>query len=986
MDFVFHSRDAFINGNGGWSLVQRVRAAAALWMSALIVAPALAAALAAPASAAVVAPLELIITPDTFVTELVPLKQWREKQGLRVDIVTTTYIQTNFPAYDLPESIKAYIAARYAGDSSLKYVLLAADAQIIPGRVLQVANRTAAPSMPISDRATTSDFYYAHPNQEWVNGSDKGDDYPVGLKWFGISDSNWSLSPVLSVGRIPVANVSQLSGYVARLLSWEQSPPPGLWQSRVLLGMAVASVPDLTFSSRRLGDDAGVTFSAAESAVAARGLSNISLRDYPNYPAAYDALADRLDSPTFLGEWNLGASLAVLAARDGPAPGAPGDAYSGDGSSSVFAPVAAPSGLQALSNGGKLPVFVAAYGGSANLSMDNDSNVVRALFAPGGGSPLVYGFAGRTGAGTQPGGALGGWTLSADLVSEILASPGRAGDLLDRARARFVGGALSALGGAFDANNASLRRAVAGLTLLGDPGSLIGAGPAKTLDVTLPPGVAPNSTVDVSVTVSAAGVAVPNASVSILDDTGDLQAACMTDAFGRATCPVTTGRRSTWTVHVSAGGFLQATVSLAIDTPPNVVIITPGNGTSVAGRLNFTGMAGDPDASDGVTLVEVALNGGAWMNALGTSAWSLEVDTASLQNGPNTFSARASDGVVWSAPRTATFTVTNAKEPALIAPYDEIRFDEDTNLDYPLDLGLHFQTTGPGATFAASASTTDRLAVRVDNGTLILRPQANFTGDANVTLSVFESYGGSRQVVLRLRVLPVDDPPQLTVASNLTVDEGATVNFDPRASDPDGTPLTLFVESGPQGATPTGWTAPRGSAGVYEIIIGASDGHYIARASVVVTVESHNTPPSLRLSGPANGEAGRELLFSAQDIVDIDGDDVTVVWDFGDGQGAVNVTASHVYAAPGTYTVTLTASDGRKDTVLVGTISIDPYRPPAPGTSAASTIIGFASLSVIGACAVAATYLLFFSRPRPPPEEAPALRRVKARPIKDEDE
>jgi len=90
--------------------------------------------------------------------------------------------------------------------------------------------------------------------------------------------------------------------------------------------MAVASVPDGTFGSRRLGDDAGVTFSAAESEAVARGLTNISLRDYPSYPGAYDALADRLDSPTFLGEWGLGASLAVVAARDGPAPGAPGDA------------------------------------------------------------------------------------------------------------------------------------------------------------------------------------------------------------------------------------------------------------------------------------------------------------------------------------------------------------------------------------------------------------------------------------------------------------------------------------------------------------------------------------------------------------------------------------------------------------------------------------------------------------------------------------
>ena len=940
--------------------MHRPRAAAAFLMAALTLAPALV--FVQPAAAASTAPLELIVAPDSFVSALVPLKAWRETQGLRVDIVTTTYIQSQFPAYDLPESINQYIGARYASDQSLKYVLLAADDPIIPGRVLQVANRSAGGPLPPSDRALVSDYYYALPGNSWINTSDRGDDYPVGLTWFGITDSNWSLAPVLSVGRIPATTPAQLSDYVARLLSWEQSPPTGLWQSRVITGMAVASVPDAGFGTRRAGDDAGVAFSTVESKVAAAGLVSLSLHDYPHWPSPYDPLADQLNSPAFLGEWNLGASLAVLAARDGPSPFAPGDAYAGDGSSSVFTSVAPPAGLEVLDNGDRLPIFIAAYGSSANLSMDNDTNVERALFAPNGGAAAVFGFAGRTGAGTQPGAIQGGWSLAAALADEIVSNPGRAGDVMERARARFVADAQSLLGSAFDANNASLRRAFAGLTLLGDPGMLVRVGPARALTVDFVGGVAPNATAELAVRVTSGGAPVANASIAILDDSGDLRAACTTDAEGNATCTVTTGARATWSVHVSAGGFSMASAPLEVDTPPTVAIIMPGEGTSIAGRLNFTGTAGDPDAGDTITAVEVAVNGGPWAPALGNASWSYDVDTGALPNGPNAFAARASDGVVWSLPRTVHFTVTNPKPPVLLLPYPVFVLDEDVPRNFSLDLTGHFQLSGGGATLFASANTSDRLAVSVAGENLSIAPAANFTGYAVVTLTVVESYGGARALLLSVYVTPVDDPPQLTVNSNLTVEEGGTVNFDPRAFDPDGTPFVLYVEDGPAGATPTGWTAPRGSAGTVEIVLAVSDGRYIARATVIVTVTSHNFAPTGRLAAPTLAEAGREVSFEAQAIADQDGDPVTVSWDFGDGQTAQGGSVTHVYAAPGNYVVRLTLDDGPAETVLEGTIRIDPYRPPAAAASPIFAVIGWASIAVIMICSVLATYLLFFSR------------------------
>jgi hypothetical protein len=134
---------------------------------------------------------------------------------------------------------------------------------------------------------------------------------------------------------------------------------------------------------------------------------------------------------------------------------------------------------------------------------------------------------------------------------------------------------------------------------------------------------------------------------------------------------------------------------------------------------------------------------------------------------------------------------------------------------------------------------------------------------------------------------------------------------------------------------------------------------------VRVTVTSHNFAPTAKLVGPAAGMAGGELTFEAQLVSDQDGDAVTLAWDFGDGQTARGPTASHVYAASGRYTVTLTASDGRDDTVLTATVTVDPYEPPPPPPSALLAAAGYASIAVIIACAAIATYLLFFARPAP---------------------
>ncbi|HET6561886.1 MAG TPA: PKD domain-containing protein [Marmoricola sp.] len=96
-------------------------------------------------------------------------------------------------------------------------------------------------------------------------------------------------------------------------------------------------------------------------------------------------------------------------------------------------------------------------------------------------------------------------------------------------------------------------------------------------------------------------------------------------------------------------------------------------------------------------------------------------------------------------------------------------------------------------------------------------------------------------------------------------------------------------------------------------------------SEVVVTEPAANRAPTAVMADPACAEA--TCGFSAAGTTDPNaGDVVTYSWDFGDGTPAGTGSApSHTYAAGGTYTVTLTASDGwgrssttRRDVTIEG--------------------------------------------------------------------
>ena len=98
---------------------------------------------------------------------------------------------------------------------------------------------------------------------------------------------------------------------------------------------------------------------------------------------------------------------------------------------------------------------------------------------------------------------------------------------------------------------------------------------------------------------------------------------------------------------------------------------------------------------------------------------------------------------------------------------------------------------------------------------------------------------------------------------------------------------------------------------------------------------------------PLTGNAPLTVSFASTSIDD-DGDTLTATWDFGDGETGTGSPIFHEYTAAGTYTATLTISDGSATDTETTSITVDPTgtnRAPTAGI-AYNPVAGDAPLKV----------------------------------------
>ncbi|MCX6706873.1 MAG: hypothetical protein NT001_01905 [Candidatus Woesearchaeota archaeon] len=144
-------------------------------------------------------------------------------------------------------------------------------------------------------------------------------------------------------------------------------------------------------------------------------------------------------------------------------------------------------------------------------------------------------------------------------------------------------------------------------------------------------------------------------------------------------------------------------------------------------------------------------------------------------------------------------------------------------------------------------------------------------------------------------------------SSDITVFEGDPVQLKVKGSDPDGDTVT-YTFSAPFDSNGK-WQTKVGNAGDYLVTVTASDGKTQTAKTVKIKVVTKNNPPVIEKIADITAKEGDTVSLSPK-VLDPEGDPVTIKYS---GWMTSN-TKTTGYNDAGSYTVTVTASDGKLET------------------------------------------------------------------------
>jgi PKD repeat protein len=184
----------------------------------------------------------------------------------------------------------------------------------------------------------------------------------------------------------------------------------------------------------------------------------------------------------------------------------------------------------------------------------------------------------------------------------------------------------------------------------------------------------------------------------------------------------------------------------------------------------------------------------------------------------------------------------------------------------------------------------------------------------------------------------------LAVSASSTIAPVTVTASTAGSSDADGTISSTVINFGDGSAAVSAASASHvySTAGSYTITATVTDNlGASASASRIVTVPVSNKPPVALLSvTPNSATAPATVRASTAGSSDPDGTIAATVIQFGDGTATVSAaSATHVYSAPGTYTVTATVTDnqGASSSASATVVVAAPNKPPVAAVAVSAT-------------------------------------------------
>jgi PKD repeat protein len=314
---------------------------------------------------------------------------------------------------------------------------------------------------------------------------------------------------------------------------------------------------------------------------------------------------------------------------------------------------------------------------------------------------------------------------------------------------------------------------------------------------------------------------------------------------------------------------------------------------------------------------------------------------------------------------TITIMVNNVnRRPVVDSPIRDVEVNEDDQRLVVIDNLNNVFSDPDGDELSFEVFGSDDLNLEITNGNrLSLRPEANYFGESDVTVTASDGGDGQAAIVVNMNlgndrranarrnvrsisadapdrdesvddefhvtVNPINDAPVLSEIGGQEVDEGQELSFELDANDVDNEDLEFNANDLPEGAELNGntftWTPSFAQAGQYTVTFSVSDGELEDSEEVTINVNNVNRAPVLSEIGAQEVNENQELTISLE-ASDADDDDLEFGHE-GLPEGAEfdgnTFTWTPSFNQAGDYEVTFTVTDGEAGDSETVSISVN---------------------------------------------------------------